>query len=123
MTGKVDKPWGYEEIIFTTDVNTEGEYNTLAVKKIVINAEEMTSFHYHKKTNEVLYVNKGTIEIRMNDSMKEVGEGEAYYVEKEISHQIQNITDDVVEIIEVAYPFSSDEDELVRVEDPYEERR
>lgn len=123
MTGKIDKPWGYEEIVFTTDVESKGEYNSLGVKKIVINAEEMTSYHYHKRINEVLYVNKGNIELRTDDSIKEVGEGDAFFVEKEVTHQIQNISNEVVEIIAVSYPFITEDGENVRVEDPYESKR
>lgn len=123
IAGKVDKPWGYEEIVFSTEVSSGDQYNTLAVKKIGIDAEEMTSYHYHKSINEVLYVNKGMIEIRLENDIKELGEGEAFFIENEATHQIQNISGELVEIIEVDYPFITKENENVRVEDPYEESR
>lgn len=119
--GVVDKPWGYEELIFTTQIEHKGDYETLAVKKIVINGDEMTSYHTHKKINEVLYVNQGLLEIRLEDDLIELEEGEAHFLEEGEAHQIQNITGEVVEVIEVAFPFDSEDKD--RLDDPYKERR
>jgi len=119
--GVVDKPWGYEDLIFTTQIEHKGDYKTLAVKKIVINGDEMTSYHTHKRVNEVLYVNQGLVEIRTDDDVIELEQGEAYFLEEGEAHQIQNITGEVVEVIEVAFPF--DPDDYSRLEDPYREKR
>lgn len=113
-----DKPWGAESLIFTTDVNVRGKYDTLAVRKIEIDGEEMTAYKQHEGVNKVLYINQGMAEIRQEDDVIEVNEDNAYYIESGSPYQIQNITGQVLEIIEVCFPFDSKDQQVI--EDPYE---
>ncbi len=118
---KTEKPWGYEEIIFSTEINSGRGYVPIALKKFAIDSEQMTSFHLHKKINEILYVNKGMVEIRLENDVISLNEGQSYFIEAKTPHQIQNITSEVVEVIEVSFPFDPEDEE--RIEDPYAEKR
>jgi len=114
---KTTKPWGYEELIFNTEAKLNIGYIPIAVKKFVLDGEEMTSYHVHKKVNEVLYVNRGMIEIRLENDVVSLNEGQAYFIEANVPHQIQNITSHTVEIIEFSFPFNGEDEK--RIEDPY----
>ena len=118
---KTEKPWGYEEIIFNTEVKLKTGYVPITMKKLAINGEEMTSYHFHKNVNELLKVEKGMVEIRLENDVISLNEGQAYLVESDTPHQLQNITSKVVEITEFALPF--DAEDIERIEDPYAEQR
>ncbi|MFB6295026.1 MAG: cupin domain-containing protein [Candidatus Nanohaloarchaea archaeon] len=113
-----DMPWGAEELVMTTDVDTGGD---LALRRVHIDHDEMTAYHYHRDRDEIVFVQDGLLEIRLEDDYAEVEGGEAFFIEAGEPHQLQNIDDQVVEVLEIGVPFDPDDVEMV--EDPYEEHR
>lgn len=116
-----DMPWGAERLILSTDIELGGLHDTLAVRKVELDAEEMTSLHRHHHKNELLVVDTGLVEIQVDDDFHELGPGEAHFIEAGTPHQLQNLDDDVAEITEINFPF--DVDDVVHIEDPYADLR
>lgn len=116
-----DTPWGAEELVLTSDIEVGGEFDTIALRRIAVEHDEMTSYHVHREQNELLFVQNGLVEIREEDDYAEVEEGEAFFIAAGEPHQIQNIDDEVVELVQLYLPF--DPDDITRIEDPYEHLR
>ena len=119
--GRIEKPWGYEEQVLCTQVEVGEERGVLGIRKLVINADEMTSYAFHEKQQDILYLEEGSVILKREDSMEEVNEGEAKVISPEEKHQIQNIDSKVAEILEISFPYRPED--IERVEDPYSEER
>lgn len=116
-----DTPWGSEEIIMTSGIDFSGDIGLLSLRRVRIDIDEMTAYHFHRHRNELVFIQSGLVEIRMENDYTEVGSGEAHFIEAEETHQLQNVGGDVAELLEISFPF--DVDDVVMVEDPYEELR
>lgn len=116
-----DMPWGAEKIVLNTEVDFDGAYGNLSVRKVELDTDEMTSLHVHDEKNEVIYLEKGLVEIRTEDDYHELEEGNAHFIENGEPHQIQNIGGGVAHIVEINFPFEPDD--MKRIEDPYEDAR
>ena len=119
--GKIEKPWGYEEQVLMTQVDVGEQVGMLGIRRLVINADEMTSYSYHDKQADIIYLEKGNIVLRHEDDMKELEKGNAKVVRSGEKHQLQNIDDQVAEVLEISFPYTPGD--ITRVEDPYEEER
>ncbi|MFB6265679.1 MAG: cupin domain-containing protein, partial [Candidatus Nanohaloarchaea archaeon] len=62
-----DMPWGAEELVMTSELEFGGALGTLALRKVDIDRDEMTAYHFHRRRNEMVYVEEGILEIRMED--------------------------------------------------------
>ncbi|MFB6265721.1 MAG: cupin domain-containing protein [Candidatus Nanohaloarchaea archaeon] len=116
-----DMPWGAEELLMTSELEFGGDRGTLALRKVAIDRDEMTAYHFHRRRNELVYVENGLLEIRLDDDYAEVEEGGSFFIEAGETHQLQNISGEVVELLEIGFPF--DPEDVDMVEDPYEELR
>ncbi|MDY6770076.1 MAG: cupin domain-containing protein [Candidatus Nanohaloarchaea archaeon] len=110
-------PWGAEELVLTTETGD----GMLALRKAAIDRDEMTAYHYHRDRDEIVFIQSGLLEIRLEDDYAEVEEGDAFFIEAGEPHQLQNIDDQVVTVLEIGTGF--DPDDVVMVEDPYESQR
>lgn len=119
--GRIEKPWGYEEQVLVTQVDVDGNTGMLGIKRLVINAEEMTSYSIHEKQEDIIYLEEGAAVLRTEEGMKELEKGEAVTVKPGDKHQIQNINNEVAEILEISFPYRPDD--IERIEDPYNEER
>lgn len=119
--GKIEKPWGYEEQVLMTQVDVGDQVGMLGIRRLVLNADEMTSYSYHKKQADIIYLEKGNIVLRHEGDMKELEKGNAKVVRSEEKHQLQNIDDEVAEVLEISFPYKPGD--ITRVEDPYAEER
>jgi mannose-6-phosphate isomerase-like protein (cupin superfamily) len=119
--GRIEKPWGYEEQVLVTQVEVEGKTGMLGIKRLVINADEMTSYAKHGKQEDIIYLEKGSAVLRTEEGMKDLERGEAVTVNPGEAHQIQNIDNKVAEILEISFPYRPDD--IERIEDPYNEQR
>lgn len=119
--GRIDKPWGYEEQVLMTQVDVGDQVGMLGIRRLVIDADEMTSYSYHEKQADILYLEEGNVVIRHEEDMKDLEEEKALVIRSNEKHQIQNIDDSVAKILEISFPYIPDD--LTRVEDPYEEER
>lgn len=119
--GLTDTPWGAEELVLNTEVDFDGAFGNLSVKRLEIDTDEMTSFHRHTEKNEVLFLEQGLVEIRTENDYHELEKGNAHFLENGEPHQIQNVGGEVAKIVEISFPFNPDD--LDRIEDPYEDGR
>jgi mannose-6-phosphate isomerase-like protein (cupin superfamily) len=119
--GRIDKPWGYEEQVLMTQVDVGDQVGMLGIRRLVIDADEMTSYAYHDKQADILYLEEGNVVIRHEEEMKDLEEEKAMVIRSEEDHQIQNIDDSVAKVLEISFPYVPDD--LTRVEDPYENER
>jgi mannose-6-phosphate isomerase-like protein (cupin superfamily) len=119
--GRIDKPWGYEEQVLMTQVDVGDQVGMLGIRRLVIDADEMTSYAYHDKQADILYLEEGNVVIRHEEDMKDLEEENAIVIRSGEKHQIQNIDDSVAKVLEISFPYIPDD--LTRVEDPYEDER
>jgi mannose-6-phosphate isomerase-like protein (cupin superfamily) len=119
--GRIDKPWGYEEQVLMTQVDVGDQVGMLGIRRLVIDADEMTSYAYHDKQADILYLEEGNVVIRHEEDMKDLEEENAIVIRSGENHQIQNIDDSVAKVLEISFPYIPDD--LTRVEDPYEDER
>jgi mannose-6-phosphate isomerase-like protein (cupin superfamily) len=118
---KIDKPWGYEEQVLATQVDVGDTTGMLGMRKLVIDADEMTSYAYHEKQQDILYLEEGNAVLRTEDGMQNLEKGEAKVIRTGDKHQIQNIQGEPVTVLEISFPYRPED--IVRVEDPYEGQR
>ncbi len=119
--GRIEKPWGYEEQILTTQVDIGGERGMLGIRKLVINSDEMTSYAVHETQADIIYLEEGSATLRVEGELKELEKDNASIVRSGEKHQIQNIDSHVAEVLEISFPYRPED--IERVEDPYSEKR
>lgn len=119
--GKIEKPWGYEEQVLCTQVEVAEERGMLGIRKLVLDADEMTSYSRHKNQADIIYLEEGSAILRINGDLEELEKGEARVIRPGEDHQIQNIDSKVAEVLEISFPYKPDD--IERIEDPYSEER
>ena len=103
---RTDKPWGYEKVLIYTE-----KYLT---KELFIREGYQTSFHYHDKKDETMYITKGTGYIEFEDRKEYFGVNDTVRIEPGIRHSIVATENTVLQ--EVSTPFL---DDTIRVDDFY----
>jgi len=119
--GRIEKPWGFEDQVLCTQVEVSGERGMLGIRRLVINADEMTSYARHQEQTDIIYLEKGAGTLRIEGDLQELQKGEAKVIRPGQPHQIQNIDSKVMEILEISFPYKPDD--IERIEDPYSEER
>lgn len=106
-----EKPWGYELIWAETE---------LYVGKLLhVRAGEALSVQYHERKDETLHLLRGSMILRMGESMDRFGPvpfhpGDSVRMRPGMIHQMEALTD--CEVLEVSTPHLRD---LVRLQDRY----
>ncbi|KZX12323.1 sugar phosphate nucleotidyltransferase [Methanobrevibacter curvatus] len=103
---RTDKPWGYEKVLIYTD-----KYLT---KELFIREGYQTSFHYHDKKDETMYIISGSGYIEFEDKKEYFGKNDTIRIEPTIPHTIVATENTVLH--EVSTPFL---DDTIRVKDYY----
>lgn len=119
--GRIEKPWGYEDQVLMTQVDVGDRTGMLGIRRLVINADEMTSYAYHEEQADIIYLEEGNIVIRIDNEMEDLEKGEAKVIRSGHTHQVQNIGSEVARVLEISFPYIPED--IVRVEDPYQEVR
>lgn len=119
--GRIDKPWVYEDQVLITQVEVDDTSGMLGVRKVVINSDEMTSYAYHDRQADIIYLEEGDVVLRLEDRMEELEKDNAKIIRSGQKHQLQNIGSDVAKILEISLPYRPED--ITRVEDPYVEER
>jgi len=119
--GRIEKPWGYEDQVLMTQVDVGEKQGMLGIRRLVINADEMTSYSYHEEQADVIYLEEGSVTVRKENDMEELKKGKALVIRSGQKHQLQNIGSDVAKVLEISFPYKPRD--LHRVEDPYSGRR
>jgi mannose-6-phosphate isomerase len=108
---RVDKPWGYEEILERNDA--------FVVKRILLRRGERSSLQLHRVKQEWVQVRSGVADLLIGDDperleRRRLGEGDWYQVPPETIHRVDAITDCL--LLEVCTPH---DDDIVRLQDDY----
>ena len=104
---KTDKPWGYEKILINTD-----KYLT---KELFLFEGYQTSFHYHEKKDETMYIMEGSGHIEFEDHKEHFERNDSIRIQPNVPHTIVAIEDTILH--EVSTPHVND---TVRIRDFYE---
>ena len=101
-----DKPWGYEKVLIYTE-----KYLT---KELFIREGYQTSFHYHSKKDETMYIVSGSGYIEFEDRKEYFGKNDTVRIEPGRPHSIVAMENTVLH--EVSTPHLND---TIRVNDFY----
>ncbi|MCL2156511.1 MAG: sugar phosphate nucleotidyltransferase [Methanobrevibacter sp.] len=101
---RTDKPWGYEKVLVYTD-----KYLT---KELFIKESYQTSFHFHDKKDETMYIISGAGYIEFNDKKEYFGKNDTIRIEPKEQHSIVATENTVLH--EVSTPYL---DDTIRVND------
>ncbi len=102
-----DKPWGYEKILIKTD-----KYMT---KELFIKEGYKTSFHYHEKKDETMYIVKGSGYIEFKEKKEYFGKNDTLRIEPNTPHSIVAMENTILH--EISTPHIHD---TVRIKDFYD---
>jgi mannose-6-phosphate isomerase-like protein (cupin superfamily) len=104
---KVEKPWGYELILTSTDSPVTG-------KILHLNAGKRFSYQYHDQKDEILTLVKGEAKITINDQVLPMAPNFGYHINPMMKHRVEAVTD--IDIFEVSTP---EKGTTFRLEDDY----
>lgn len=107
---RVDKPWGHELIWALTE--------RYCGKLLHIRAGHRLSLQYHRRKDETIHVQAGTLVLVVDEGAglveKTLGPGESYHIRPLTQHRMVALTD--CDVLEVSTP---ELDDVVRLEDAY----
>lgn len=107
----VNRPWGNYKILH--------ESSTFKIKSIIVKPKHRLSLQLHKFRNEHWVVVSGKAKVRKGDSVFYLNENESTYIKVNEKHQLENDTEDEIEIIEVSIGSKVIEEDIVRFGDDY----
>jgi len=102
-----DKPWGYEKILIHTD-----KYLT---KELFIKEDYKTSFHYHEKKDETMYILKGSGYIEFEDKKEYFSKNDTIRIEPGTPHSIVALENTLLQEISTPHPKDT-----IRIKDFYD---
>ena len=108
---KVPRPWGWYD---TIDIGER-----FKVKRIQVNPGAKLSLQKHAKRAEHWVVVKGTAEITCGNKTITLKENESTFIPLGEQHRLSNMSDEILEIIEVQSGSYLGEDDIVRIDDGY----
>lgn len=108
---KVYRPWGWFDTIAMGD--------NFQVKKLHINPNAKLSLQLHKHRAEHWVVVRGIATVTNEDKTLILSQGQSIYIAINTKHSIANLSDQVLEVIEVQSGSYLGEDDIVRFEDIY----
>ena len=111
LHSRVFRPWGYYESL---DIGTQFQ-----VKRIGVKPGAGLSLQLHHRRAEHWIVVAGTATVTRAEETFELQQNESTFIPFETKHRLQNLTDEMLEIIEVQSGDYLGEDDIVRFEDLY----
>jgi len=110
--GKIyNRPWGSYQTIALAD-----DYQ---IKIITINPGGRLSLQKHTHRSEHWLVIKGLLLITIGNEIKNYQVGDKVFIDKEVVHRAENITQEPATIVEVQLGTYLGEDDIIRLEDFY----
>lgn len=106
----VTKPWGSYKDYFRCKF--------IVFKTLSISENEETSLQSHNDRNEIWYVSSG-VGLITGYKRKIILEGDFVFIGKNKKHQLKNIHDEELKVLEVQFGFNCSEDDIIRYEDKY----
>ena len=89
------------------------------VKTITVKPGGQLSLQYHLHRAEHWIVVSGTPTVTVNQKVLSLGPCQQIFIPQGAVHRLENLTEELVEIIEVQYGSYLGEDDIVRLEDVY----
>ena len=108
---RVYRPWGFYEVL---DLG-----KNFQVKRINVTPGASLSLQIHQRRAEHWVVVRGVATVTSGEDIFELHENESSFVPVGIKHRLQNLTPDVLEIIEVQSGDYLGEDDIIRFDDEY----
>ena len=105
------RPWGAFHVL--------DEQPGFKVKRICLNAGGRTSLQNHKHRSEHWTVVNGTATATVDDLVVGLSRGQFIDIPLGAKHRLENLTDQLVEVIEVQFGDYLGEDDIIRYEDIY----
>tara|TARA_B100001287_G_scaffold227781_1_gene197771 strand:- start:2197 stop:2541 length:345 start_codon:yes stop_codon:yes gene_type:complete len=112
MNSKVEKPWGYFEILKSG--------KNFLLKKIFVKPGGILSLQSHEYRSEHWIIAEGEAEITLNDKVLNLKENQNIFIPQGAIHRISNKSSSDLVIIEMWYGNKLDENDIKRFEDIYE---
>lgn len=108
---RVERPWGWYEVV------TEGANDK--VKRIGVYPGKRLSLQRHQHRAEHWLVVRGTAHVTLGDGELELTVGQHCDIAAKQVHRLANLSNDMLEIIEIQLGFQLEEDDIVRLHDDY----
>ena len=106
-----DRPWGRFYVL-----HDEASYK---LKRMELDLGGRLSHQYHHKRSEAWTIVEGTGSINLNGKIKDYSSGEIIIIPQGVKHRIENNGMKKVIFIEVQTGTYFEEDDIVRIEDDY----
>ncbi|MGV0033889.1 MAG: mannose-1-phosphate guanylyltransferase/mannose-6-phosphate isomerase [Candidatus Azotimanducaceae bacterium WSBS_2022_MAG_OTU7] len=108
---KIYRPWGYYEGLDAGPA--------FQVKRISVNPGASLSLQLHHQRAEHWVVVNGVATVTVGEKVFDLNPNESCYIPLETRHRLQNLTEELLEIVEVQSGSYLDEDDIVRFDDNY----
>lgn len=105
------RPWGWYESVAVRD--------GFQVKQIVVTPHQALSLQSHNHRAEHWIILSGTARITIDDTVQDVGAGGYVFIPLGAIHRLENITDELVVMVEVQIGSYLGEDDIIRYSDRY----
>jgi mannose-1-phosphate guanylyltransferase/mannose-6-phosphate isomerase len=106
-----ERPWGKFHVI--------DESEGCKIKRIVVNPDGKLSLQSHKQREEHWIVIKGKAKVSVEDQVSFYAKGEYIFIPLGAKHRLENLTEEIVEIVEVQCGEYLGEDDIIRYDDIY----
>lgn len=107
----VHRPWGKYTVLHDAP--------QFKVKRIEVSPGKKLSLQMHHKRSEHWVVVQGSALVTVGEKIVTLGPNESIYVPMQITHRIENVTDQVLTIVEVQCGDYLGEDDIVRFSDDF----
>ncbi len=108
---RTQRPWGWYETVSEAAGNK--------IKRIQVAPGQQLSLQKHHQRAEHWVVTRGTARVTLDDRVFDLVTGEHCDIAVGQVHRLANLTDGVVEIVEVQFGSYLGEDDIVRLQDDY----
>lgn len=107
----IKRPWGHYAVL-------QSEQGFL-VKCIVVNPKQKLSLQYHHHREEHWVVLQGKALVTKGDEQIYLIVGQSIDISIEEIHSLQNVSEEILKILEIQRGEILDENDIVRIEDRY----
>ena len=105
------RPWGKFENLLDS--------KKCKVKRLIVDPGKKLSLQYHHKRSENWVIVEGVATVKLDGEDLQLSEGDSIFIKKRQTHQLINDTKKPLVIIETQTGSYFGEDDIVRIEDPY----
>ncbi len=106
-----NRPWGSWQVVAMG--------KGYVVKKIVVLPYQALSLQMHHHRGEHWLVSKGEAFVTLGEDSFSLVAGKAVDIPKKTKHQLQNLTDETLEVIEIQMGQILNEEDIIRFKDRY----